>query len=265
MPADLPLRRRQMGVCASRLGRKFDMQAAHGDIITPRPMTGVIAIAFAILFNIPYATLSMIYAYPDVLRRPAGEALDLFASGGAVLILTWHAFALAALALVPMAILLSLTPERVSQRPGLAIGAAIAGSLAGLAQAIGLWRWVFVIPGLARNHSDPAATAESRLAAERAFDLLNAFGGVAIGEHIGQLLTALFVALLATLQWTEGRRSTAGIGFVAAMAIMLGTGEGLSMALGGSGAIFSVATIAGFLGLTAWLIATGIGLARIRP
>jgi hypothetical protein len=240
----------------------FDMQTERAE---GRPLTGAIAVAFAILFNVPYTILSMIYDYPDILRRPAGEALDRFAGGGAVLILTWHGFALAALALVPMAIVLSLTPERVARKPGLAIGAAIAGSLAGLAQAIGLWRWVFVVPGLARTHADAAASPESRMASERSFDLLNQFGGVAIGEHIGQLLTALFVVMLAALQWEERKRITGGIGFAAALAIVVGTGEGLSIAFGQSGEMFSLATIAGFLALTAWLIATGIGLARSLP
>jgi hypothetical protein len=148
-----------------------------------RPVTGASAIALAVVFNIPYAILAATYDYPDVLRRPASEALDLFARGGGGLILTWHGFALAALALAPIAIALSLTPMRVAERPGLAVGAAIMGSLAGLAQAMGLWRWVFVIPGLARTHADPNSPIEARLGAERAFDLLNQYGGVAIGEH----------------------------------------------------------------------------------
>jgi hypothetical protein len=230
-----------------------------------RPVTGASAIALAIVFNIPYAILAATYDYPDVLRRPAGEALDLFAAGGPELILAWHGFALSALALALIAIALSLTPARVVEKPGLAIGAAIMGSLAGLAQAIGLWRWVFVIPGLARTHVDPASTPDARLAAERAFDLLNQYGGVAIGEHLGQLLTALFIVMLACLQWSERARISATIGFITAAAIALGTGEGLAIALGQSGEVFSLATIAGFLGLTAWLIATGIGLLRAEP
>lgn len=229
-----------------------------------RPLTGLSAIALAIVFNVPFALLAATYDYPDVLRRPAGEALDMFAAGGAGLILTWHGFALSALALAPMAIALSLTPARVAARPGLAIGAAIMGALAGLAQAIGLWRWVFVIPGLARVHADPAATPDAKLAAERAFDVLNQYGGVAIGEHLGQLLTALFVVMLASLQWSEHKRVSASLGFITALAIALGTGEGLAIALGQSGEAFSVATIAGFLGLTLWLIATGLGLLRAK-
>jgi hypothetical protein len=103
-----------------------------------RPLTGTSAIALAIVFNIPYAILAATYDYPDVLRRPAGEALDQFAAGGAHLILTWHCFALSALAIAPLAIALSLTPTRIAEKPGLAIGGAIMGALAGLAQAIGL-------------------------------------------------------------------------------------------------------------------------------
>jgi hypothetical protein len=227
-----------------------------------RPLTGALTILLAIGFNIPYAILAMTYDYPNVLRRPAGEALDLFAAGGASLILTWHAFALSALLLAPLALALTLTPNAVRERPGLAIGAAICGSLAGLAQAIGLWRWVFVVPGLARIHADPNANHPDRRAAEQVFDLINQYGSMAIGEHLGQLLTALFVLLLSTLQWREARRITGLIGFATATAITVGTNEGVAIALGQSGDAFATFTIAGFLGLTVWLVATGLGLFR---
>lgn len=227
-----------------------------------RPLAGVSAIVLAILFNVPFSILAATYDYPDVLRRPPGEALDLFAAGGASLILTWHAFALTALALAPVAIALSLTPLRVAEKPALSIGAAIIGALAGLAQAIGLWRWVFVIPGLARTHADPASTPDAKLAAERAFDVLNQYGGVAIGEHLGQWLTAAFAIMLACLQWSERARIAAVLGFLAATAIAAGTHEGFALALGQSGEVFGLITIGGFLGLTVWLIVTGIGLLR---
>lgn len=222
------------------------------------------AIALAILFNVPYSMLAAAFDYPDVLRRPPGEVLDLFAAGGIGLVLTWHAFMVCALALVPMAISLSLTRDRVASHPGLAIGAAITGSLAGLAQAIGLSRWVFVIPALARQHADPAATESARLAAQQAFAMLNGYGGVAIGEHLGQWMTALFVALLATVQWRERRLVTACLGVATAVAIAIGTTEGVALAIGASGEAFSLFTIAGFLGLSAWLVAAGLGELRLR-
>lgn len=238
----------------------------EGDVTAARRRTGVgvAAIVLAVVFNIPFSVLGATFDYPDVLRRPAGEALDMFAAGGTGLILTWHAFALSALALAPFAFAFALTPERVARRPALAIGAAIAGALSALAQAIGLWRWVFVVPGLARVHGDPAAGEDAKLAAERTFDTLNQYGGVAIGEHLGQTLLALFVVLMAWLQWGERARLSAGIGFAAAAAILVGTLEGLAIALGQSGEIFSFVTIGGFLGLTLWLIVSGVGLLRGR-
>jgi hypothetical protein len=221
-------------------------------------VVGLGAIAFAILFNVPFSILGATFDYPDILRRPAGEVLDRFAAGGNGLILTWHSFAWIALLLVPLSFGLTLTGGRPARMPALAIGAAIAGSLAGLAQAIGLWRWVFVIPGLARSHAAADTPPEVRLAAEQAFALLNQYGGVAVGEHIGQLLTALFAAMLAAMQWQDRRRAVAYVGFAAAAAIAIGTTEGLAIALGGAGGAFALVTVAGFLVLSLWFLLTGI-------
>lgn len=214
-----------------------------------RRSVGVAAIALGICFNVPYAVLASLYDYPQILRRPASEALHRFAEGGSSIVLAWYGFMLAALALIPVALWLAVTRERIVQSPTLAIGAAIAGSLAGLAQAIGLARWVFTIPALGA-HADSAD-------AQRAFDLLNAYGGVAIGENIGQLLTAWFVAQLAVLQAREGAPWLARLAAVTALSIALGTGEGVAIALGGRGTLFSTATITGFVLLSLWLIATG--------
>ncbi|MDX2277092.1 MAG: DUF4386 domain-containing protein [Hyphomonadaceae bacterium] len=232
---------------------------------TSRPVTGLSAIALAILFNAPFSILAATYDYPDILRRPAGEALEAFTAGGSALILTWHAFALCALALAPLAIAVSITPRRITEAPALAIGAAILGALSGLAQAIGLWRWVFVVPVLARTHADPQASGDAQIAAERAFAELNQYGGVAIGEHLGQWLLALFVLCVALLQWREKRRISGALGFVTSIVLLVGTTEGLAIALGQPGEIFAMATIGGFLGLTIWLIATGVGLIRGEP
>lgn len=221
---------------------------------------GLATIALAVLFNVPYAVLASIFDYPAILRQPAGEVLARFAAGGTGLIVTWYAFALAALSLVPLASGLAITPARLAARPALAIGAALAGVLAGITQAIGLVRWVFVLPDLARTATDDDPAAAE--AAIHTFSLINAYGGVAIGEHLGQLLTALFAGLIALLQHGEGHRATAGFGFATAALLTLGTGEGLMLAAGQDGSLFAVGTITGFLALTVWLIATGMLLLR---
>jgi hypothetical protein len=236
--------------------------SASPTLAPPRRLVGLSAIALAVVFNIPFSVLGATFDYPHVLRRPPGDVLDLFAAGGPALIVTWYGFMLCAMALAPFSAAFALTPKRIATRPVLAIGAASAGVAAALAQAIGLSRWVFVVPGLSRTHLDPAASADAKLYAERTFEMLGQALGVGVGEHIGQLLTALFIALAAGLQWGERQPISAGIGFLAAATMMIGTGEGLVLAMGQAGDAFAMATIAGFLGMTAWLIASGVGLLR---
>jgi hypothetical protein len=221
---------------------------------------GWATVGLAVFFNVPYAMLAVMFDYPGVLREPAGEILDRFHRGGPELIAVWYAFVLAGVALIPLAIGLSVTTPRLRFRPALAITATVAGALAGLTQAMGLMRWVFVVPELARTAAgdDPLA----REAAINALSLIHAYGGVAIGEHLGQLLTAMFAGALAWMQRSEGLRFTSWVGLITATLLAVGIGEGLMIALGGNGDLFSLATIAGFLGLTLWLIGTGAGLIR---
>jgi len=219
--------------------------------------TGRAAIALGLGFNIPYAMLAADFDYPGILRRPADAALALFADGGAALIATWYGFAAAAMAFIPLAIALAITPQRLAARPALAIGAAIAGALSGLTQAIGLLRWVFAVPMLAAAQRLADANPVTAHAASLSYTMLNAWGGVAIGEHLGQLLMALFAGQLALIQRGEGDRRLAAIGLGTAAMLAIGSAEGPAMMLGFDAGAFATATILGFLGLTAWLVMTG--------
>lgn len=58
---------------------------------------GIALSAVAVLANIPYAALIALFDYDDVLRRPAGEVLELFHAGGSPLVLAWWTFGLSAL------------------------------------------------------------------------------------------------------------------------------------------------------------------------
>jgi hypothetical protein len=233
-------------------------------IAKAQPLTGNSAMALAVAFNAPYAVLAATFDYPGILRQPAATVLARFAEGGPPLILTWYAFGASAMALVPLATALTITPERLTRAPGLAIGAAVAGALAGVTQAIGLFRWVFAVPGFARTAADPASGPLDIAAATQAFVTLNQFAGAAIGEHLGQLLTALFVLMVALMQLGEARIATGRLGLAAAAAVAVGTGEGVALALGASGALFSLSTIAGYLLFAGWLFLTGAGLLTAR-
>ena len=67
--------------------------------------------------------------------------------------------------------------------------------LAALVQFLGLVRWPFAVPQLARLAGDPATTPATRDAVEVTFQTLNRYLGVAVGEHLGYLFTGLWTAL----------------------------------------------------------------------
>ncbi len=212
------------------------------------PRLGAALIALAVGFNLPFARLAAVFDYPGILRQPAEQILSAFVAGGPSLVLTWYAFALAAMLFLPVGMAYALGLGRITRQPVLAVMAAVAAALAGLTQAMGLLRWVMVVPGLAQ-HGDAAG-----------FALIHAYAGVALGEHLGQLLTALFVGLVAAMQRAEGRPVLSALGYATFAVMVFGTLEDVALAIGRDGAMFGMAAVAGYLLLTVWLIGSGIAL-----
>lgn len=228
-------------------------------------LTGIATIALALGFNIPFAILGSTFHYPDILREPAAIVLERFHAGGAGLVLTWYAFMLSAMLMIPVAAALATKLPALADRPTARMLTLVAGGGAGLLQAIGLSRWVFAVPALARVQTDPATTDAARVQAQAAFDMLNNWGGVAIGEHLGQLLTVTFVLAiaLAQLAWKSRLDRTAGLaGLLAALVIAIGLGEGIAIATGTDPGVLGLFTVVGYMAFTLALILTGASLLR---
>jgi hypothetical protein len=102
-----------------------------------------------------------------------------------------------------------------------------------------------------------------RAQAELAFELINNWGGVAIGEHLGQTFTVIFVAAIATGQVAARPRldrSSGIVGLIAAMLIAIGLGEGVALAIGADPGPLGLFTVGGYVAFTMWLILTGMSL-----
>ena len=226
-------------------------------------LVGVTLIVFAVAFNLPYMWLAATFDYPDILRSPPGVILAAFADGGPPLILTWAAFALAALLFAPVAVGIS----KITQRNGHASSATAAlGIAAGVTQAIGLSRWVYAVPGLAASWTASAGDPALRTAIELNFTALHQFAGVGIGEAIGQSLTAFWLMAVAIGQRRHPRfgGALAGLGLLGGIVLLLGIIEGLATVLAFDPGVFGLGALVGFLLLTVWLIWTGI-LCILRP
>jgi hypothetical protein len=154
-------------------------------------MTLAIAlIALPVLFNVFYAALIVTFSYPGILREPTADILTRFSAGGTRLILLWWGFAMTADAFIPVAVLAGgLVADQTLRTAVIAVGV-----LAGVVQALGLMRWVFLVPHLAR---ESAAGKDVDLV----FQAFHRYLGVAVGEHLGYLSTGAFTILLAVGAW----------------------------------------------------------------
>jgi hypothetical protein len=221
---------------------------------------GAFFILLALAFNAFFLLLGRRFDYPDILRRPTDEILSRFQAGGVTLKLLWYGFMLTAVLLIPVAVLLG----QVLARDGLEIVpvATTMGVLAGLVQFVGLARWPFLVPALARANADPAATKATREATKVAFESFHRYLGMGIGECLGYLFTGAWTMLVgvAMLQSSTFEAWLAWPGIVIGVSLVLGSlefvgsfeEEGWKLA----GTIVPIAYIAWSL----WLILAGLVL-----
>jgi Domain of unknown function (DUF4386) len=211
-------------------------------------LIGILLIAGAIGVFIPYTILTISFEYPDILRQDAGTVLSKFHEGGSSLILIWWAFAILGL---PLLIAYILIGQQLENRLGLVRWVTTIGVISGIVQMIGLLRWVFVIPVIARTY----VTTSNELTREAAiisFQTVHQFGGVLLGEHIGQLFTIIWTVLMAYAfaklryfpKWISWLGTAAAVIYLMAQADLFAT------VIPG----FPVWEMAGFIGSTLWLV-----------
>lgn len=116
----------------------------------------ILLIVLPIAFNAAFAALAKTFDYPDILRKPTGEILERFRAGGTGLVLLWWGFAMTAVLFAPLAVLVASTLDGAD--PVLLTTGATLGVLAAAVQFLGLIRWPFLVPYLARVDAEPGAT-----------------------------------------------------------------------------------------------------------
>jgi Domain of unknown function (DUF4386) len=219
---------------------------------------GVVLIAAPVWFNTTFALLGRRFDYPDILRRPTPEILERFRAGGSGLILLWWAFMLSGVPLPVTAVLLG----QELGLGGVVVVASTFGVLAGLVQMLGLLRWVYVVPALARAYTDPTLGQEQREVSVAVFRALHQYLGVGVGEHLGYLFTGIWSVLIgvgviqaaALPTWLGWPGIVIGLGLVVGSGEFLGPNEERGWKL--AGAAIPVLYVAWSI----WLLAMGVAL-----
>ncbi len=211
-------------------------------------LIGWLLITGALGVLIPYTMLTIIFEYPDILRQDTAVVLIKFHEGGSPLIWTWLAFAISGLPLLPAYILLGKALETESQWVKVAT---TVGVIALVVQMTGLLRWVFVVPVLA-DLLVHASDVGSRTATLVAFRVIHQYGGVLLGEHLGQLFTIFWTVVLTATFHKIGffKNWLIGLGYGGSAIYLMAQAELLSTVIPG----FWHWDLAGAIGSTLWLV-----------
>jgi hypothetical protein len=223
-------------------------------------VAGVLLVALPVAFNVAFGVLAAKFDYPDILRRPTHEVLARFREGGTKLQLWWWIFALTAAALAPLAVLVARALDDASETL-LVVGATV-GVLAGLVQLLGLIRWPFLVPYLASVDGDPDASPARRDAVDIVFQSFNRYLGVAVGEHLGYLLTGTWTVLVGSaFTQTTVAPGWLGIpGIVIGAVLALCSLEFVGQAEGDGWKLAATLTPITYIAWSLWLVACGIAL-----
>lgn len=226
--------------------------------MTTELAAALMLIAVPIAFNVAFTVLARSFSYPDILRQPASSILTSFRAGGTRLVIQWWAFALTALMMVPLVVLIAslFAPGPVRSL------AVVTGLLSALVQTLGLMRWPFVVPLLARRFTDPHATQSQRDSAELVFDALHRYLGVGVGEHLGYLLTGSWTILTGVLM-LDGPLFPAWLGWLAlpiGIALLVGALEFVGPNEVDGWKVAERLVPVAYIAWSLWLIASGIVL-----
>jgi hypothetical protein len=228
--------------------------------VTTEVITAVLLIAVPIAFNLAFFELGRAVDYPNILRKEPDEILRRFAAGGSGLILRWEALLVSALLMLPLSALLAVV---LGASPALTVLSVVVGAAAALVQSLGLVRWPFAVPELARRYVAAPDGPEGdaiRRTVEVVFATLHRLLGVGIGEHLGYLFTGLWTLLVAgSILSTTVVPSWLGIvGLVIGAALLVGTLEFVGPNERDGWALAGTIVPIAYIAWSLWLIVLGV-------
>jgi len=157
-----------------------------------------------VLMYAAFFVLNSSIDWPASLDEPASVNLPLITQERGAVVLGYGAYLAYSLLILPLSVMLYFALKGRGASPLLAVAAA-AGVVSALARALGIVRWLFLMPSLAEIYLDPDAGEATRATIEVAYTAFNEYAG-GVGELLGVALTgALWVGLTSVALLRSGR------------------------------------------------------------
>jgi Domain of unknown function (DUF4386) len=183
-------------------------------------LSGLLLLAQFVFMGGAFFILMPSINWPASLDEKPAVILPLILEQAGPVFAGYSSYVLHALLLIPLAVTLRSTLKMSPVLGGMAVAL---GVLAGLAKALGITRWIFLMPGLAAAYTNPEASAVTKDTIAVVFDAFNAYAG-GVGETLGVgIFTGLWTLLVsvALMRLGGGARVIGLVGLVAAAGLLL--------------------------------------------
>ncbi|MGL1893684.1 MAG: DUF4386 domain-containing protein [Spirochaetaceae bacterium] len=194
-------------------------------------VTAVVFISYFVIGMTCYFVLASVFQFPDILREDGELRFNLFRLNQKIIVPTYYFWAFTGLLQITMASLIYVINKKSNVIDILAL---VFGILSGTFQVVGFIRWIVLIPILADAYHS-GVSSELIFFIEK---LANAYLGKTLGEHMGNLLLAIWTILVSIrfLSSKFNHRSLGTMGIITGSIFLLFSFESL-------GSIFSVLSI----------------------
>lgn len=152
--------------------------------------------------------------WPASLDLPPAESLPLIRDQSTAVFAGYLSYLIHALLLIPIA---ALMPKALNLGETAGRSSLLLGGLAGFAKALGITRWIFLMPGLAIAYTTPGIDASTQSSIAAVYQAFNAYAG-GVGEILGVgLFAGLWTLILSAGLIASGARIMGGAGLFAAL------------------------------------------------
>lgn len=183
------------------------------DHLPPRRAAAMLLIAQFVTMWGAFFILAPSIDWPASLDQPPSVILPLIVEQAGPVFAGYLSYLVHALFLIPLAV---LTRQTLRMTPVLGALAVAFGVLAGFAKALGILRWLVLMPGLVVAYTAPETTEAGRTAIEVVYEAFNAYAG-GVGELMGVgLFAGLWTLTLSVALLRLGARVLGLAGFGAA-------------------------------------------------